>query len=540
MKDRRTLIAQLGRQTFDLLVIGGGIVGAGIARDAVMRGLKVALIEQGDFGSGASSKTSKLIHGGLRYLESRQFKLVSESLRERRTLRSIAPGLVKPFSFILPAFAGSSRPLWKMRLGLWFYDRLASGKDFASHHALSAADTLSCVPELEQAGLQGSGVYTDCQMDDARLCLANILQAVTFGAVCCNYVRMLDLIKVSNRICGADVEDALTGKTYEIRAQVVVNAAGPWADRLRQLCDPAASRKLAPTKGTHLVLPRLADWPIFSEARKDKRMFFVLPWGAHTLVGTTESAVDAELESLRASDNDMGYLLEETNRLLPGRHIKPQDVLASFAGARPLLSFSGNPNTASREHQIEINRFGLISILGGKFTTYRWMAQQTVDVVMRVKQWSLDRCLSARVSLIEEASPLALQHFRAVARSLQPEPLGELMVRYGAGVLPLLEIIERDGTMAHPVCVHHDTLWAELAYHFRHELACTLTDVLVRRTRIAFSPCQGLELLPTLQEVAQRYGGVSYPEAVKQAEHYRRYLDSNLSAPGHSRREIYA
>lgn len=535
MRVRADLLTKLASQPFDLLVIGGGIVGAGIARDAAMRGLKTALIEQGDFASGTSSKTSKLIHGGLRYLEQGHLGLVFESLRERYTLRTIIPAYVLPLSLLLPIYAGDARPAWKMNLGLWIYDALAwecglpvvMGGAVAGHRHrwLSAHRALAEEPALRAEGLRAAGVYADCQMDDARVCLANILQAVNFGAVCANYVRLKSLLKVQQRLCGGVGEDVFTGRTFEVHATVVINATGPWADQVRTLSDGGTPPRLAPTKGIHLIVPRLARRALFAQARADGRMLFLLPWGDdYSLIGTTESAVTGPLETLAADAHDVGYLLEEVNRLVPGRHLSEADIVATFAGARPLLAFSGSPNAASREHRLEVDRWGLVSVMGGKFTTYRRIAQQAVDHVVTRNRWRVDRCLTDQVSLLDEAQPVTLEQWEGLTRSLDPDLVARLIARYGAAALHVLQVIDREPTLGHAVCPHHDTVGAEVVHAFRRELACTLTDVLARRTRIAWSSCQGLDALSVLTEWAQRYAGLSPLVLEQQVDEYRRFL----------------
>ncbi len=529
MSLRDDLLVRLATQPFDLLIVGGGIVGAGIARDAAMRGLKVALIEQGDFASGTSSKTSKLIHGGLRYLEHGHLRLVFESLRERRVLRTIAPEIVAPLSLLLPLYAGEARPPWKVRLGLWLYDLLALGQRMAGHRLLSPRRALELEPGLRVEGLLACGRFADCQMEDARLCLANVLQAIEFGATCCNDVRLLAFLKAGGRLCGAVGEDLLGGQTLEIRARVVLNAAGPWSDQVRRLSDGKAAPRLSPTKGSHLIVPRVAREAVFAPARADGRMLFLLPWRGYSIIGTTETAVEGDLDSLKASEDEVGYLLDETNRLLPAAHLDESDVIATYAGARPLLACSGPPTRASREHRIEVDAHGLISVMGGKFTTYRLMAQQAVDFIVARNRWAADRCLTDQVSLLEAAHPLALPHWREVTRTIDPELLTRLLARYGASAFRVLRLLVEAPSLARPVCPHHDTIEAELVHVVRHELACTVTDVLARRTPIAWSSCQGLDFLSTVVAIVQRWTGAT-DEAMKgQIEAYRRWLGQGLA-----------
>jgi glycerol-3-phosphate dehydrogenase len=529
MTPRDALLARLRSRRFDVLVVGGGIVGAGIARDAAMRGLSVALIEQGDFASGTSSKTSKLVHGGLRYLEHGRVRLVIESLRERQALRTIAPGLVYPLSVLLPVYAGDARPAWKISAGLWLYDLLSAGRNIRPHRMLSARRALAAEPALRVDGLRAAGLYADCQMDDARVCLANVLQAAGFGAACANYVRLREFLTADGRVAGGAAEDVFTGRSFEIQAHAVVNATGPWSDDIRRLSDRHAAARLSPTKGIHLIVPRLAREALFTQARKDGRMLFILPWGDYSLVGTTETQAGDSLEELAASPGEVGYLLEEVNRVLPGSRVGEEQVVATFAGARPLLASAGPAARASREHRIEIDRRGLVSVLGGKYTTYRLMAQQTVDLLVSRHHWKADRCLTDQVSLLEAVQPVSLERWQELVRRIDPDALTRLLTRYGSGTFHLLRLIDQDPALLQPVCPHHEVIQAELVHAFRQELACTITDVLVRRTRIAWSSCQGLDALSMLCGLLRRYGGLSDTALEQQLERYHATLAQSLA-----------
>ncbi len=530
MRRRIELLARLRAQRFDVLIIGGGIVGAGIARDAAMRGLKVALVEQGDFASGTSSKTSKLIHGGLRYLEQGQLGLVRESLRERQILRTIAPSYVHPRALLLPLYVGGSRPAWKVNIGLWLYDLLAAGRNLRPHQMLSAKRALALEPNLSVDGLMAAALYTDCHMDDARICLANVLQAESFGATCVNYAQVHGLLSVQGRVSGAVVEDRLRQHTFEVQAEVVVNATGPWTDRLRRLSQRDAPQRISPTKGIHVILPRLAREALFVESARNRRMIFVLPWGSdYTLLGTTEGLVDRPLESLRANGDEVGYLLDEVNRVLVGRHVTADDVLATFAGARPLLTYAGSSSAASREHRIEEDRWGLLSVMGGKYTTYRLMAQQVVDWLVRRLRRRVDRCLTDQISLVEEIHPVSLEQWRHLTSRVDPDVLARCLARYGAGTFRLLRVLERDPALLQSICPHHEHIMGELLYSVEHEQACTITDVLARRTRIAWSSCQGLDVLSSLGEVLQQHGGYSRATVEWQIDEYQAFLAQGLA-----------
>ncbi|MDP3703089.1 MAG: glycerol-3-phosphate dehydrogenase/oxidase, partial [Candidatus Omnitrophota bacterium] len=478
---------------------------------------------------GTSSKTSKLIHGGLRYLEYGHLRLVFESLRERQTLRTIAPSLVHPLSLMLPVYEGDDRSAWKVNVGLWLYDVLTVGRGLRSHRMLSAHRALALEPGLRIDGFKAAGLYADCQMDDARVCLSNILQAVSFGASCCNYTRLRAFLVQGGILCGAAAEDVLTGRTVEIHARVVVNAAGPWADRIRQLSDTSATARLAPTKGIHLIIPRVAQQALFVQTRTDHRLVFILPWGDYSLVGTTETALDGSLDSLCANAHEVGYLLEQVNHVLPGSHVQEDDVISTFAGARPLLSFTGSAAQASREHQVEVDRCGLVSVMGGKYTTYRVMAKDVVDTLVSRFRWRADRCLTDQVSLLETPQPIALDHWRQAIRHVDPDLLARLLTRYGAGAFRILQLIDRDQALAQPVCPHHECLEAELLHAIQQEFACTITDVLARRTRIAFSSCQGLDLLSTMTRLFQHYALMPREAIEQQVEGYHQFLARGLA-----------
>jgi len=521
--------AHLTASQFDVLVIGGGIVGASIARDAALRGLRAALVDQGDFASGASSKTSKLIHGGLRYLEHGRLRLVAESLRERHTMRTIAPTLVHPLSVMIPLYTSGSRPPWKVRVGLTAYDLLAGRRGIRGHRVVSARRAAALEPNLRIDELRAAALYADCQMDDARLCLATVLQAASFGAVCGNYLQLRELLTAQGRVCGGAVEDLVTGHAFEVRAKTIVNAAGPWADAVRRLSRSGAAPRLAPTKGIHLVVPRLSHEALLVEAHRDRRLVFVLPWGAHSLVGTTESPVEGALEALQATTDEVGYLLDEVNRVLPGSHLDAGDVVATFAGARPLLGFSGSSTGASREHRIEVDEAGLISVLGGKYTTARVMAQQAVDHVVGRLRCRVDRCLTDQISLMETPQPVALAHWQDVARSVDPDLFARFLVRYGSATTAVLRLIAQEPVLAQPVCPHHAYATAELIHAFESECALTITDILARRTRIAWSACHGLDALPVLTDVMQRYGAVSQERLTEQIDAYQRFIAAGLS-----------
>jgi glycerol-3-phosphate dehydrogenase len=521
-EERRDRLERLGRERFDVLVVGGGIVGAAVARDAALRGLRVALVEKGDFASGTSSKTSKLVHGGLRYLEQGRVGLVRESLRERGTLLRIAPGLVEPIPLLLPLLGGD-RPPWQVAVGLALYDLLARGRALDAHRMMSVADALRFEPALSPKGLRGAAVYSDARMDDARLCLETALDAVKAGAVCVNHAAVVDLSTGASGVEGATVEDAPTGRPVAVSARVVVNATGPWGDALRLRSDPTSSRRLAPTKGVHLVLPRVSTHALFVRSPEDGRRVFVLPWEGHSLVGTTESPAD-DLDDLRVTADEVDYLLRVVARTAPSAAARREDVVATFAGARPLLGFGeGSATRASREHAVLVDGRGLVSVLGGKYTTHRSMAEHATDVVVERLGRRARPSSTATRRLREPPDAVASsarEAWRLAVERMTPARLARVLARYGGAGADVLALVASDASLADAVCPHHDVALAEMAHGVRSEMALTLEDLLLRRTKVGYSRCRGVCALPRLSEILVRDGGLPADAVALQAKAY--------------------
>jgi len=373
--------AGLAQEIFDLLIIGGGIIGAGVARDAAQRGLRVALVEQADFASGTSSRSSKLIHGGFRYLEQYAFGLVAESCRERRILLDTAPHLVHPVEFLLPVYTGDPHSLLAMRLGMTLYDLLARYRNTAPHRTLSAAAALRMEPNLRSTGLRGAIAFYDCQEDDARLCMDVLAHAAELGAQCANYCRVDKLLVRGAAVEGATVTDVLSGTSFAIRARAFINAAGPWVEGVSAWGPGGRQVTLSRTKGTHILLPGLTQGHgVFFQSRQDRRMIFVIPWLDCTLVGTTDTDFPGAPELVHPAEADIHYLLERARAVLPGCAVERGAVLTAFAGVRPLLgSVQAAPSARSREHKLVRQGQNLLTIAGGKYTTFRAIAAQGVD-----------------------------------------------------------------------------------------------------------------------------------------------------------------
>lgn len=503
---------RLAQQPFDLLIIGGGILGAGIARDAALRGLSVALVEQGDFVSGTSSKTTKLIHGGLRYLEQWDFGLVREACRERRTLLTLAPHLVTPLPFIIPVYRGGPRPAWKVRLGVALYDRLAGRAALDPHRFHSPAAAHDLEPQLPADRLTGAAEYADAQMDDVRLCLETLLSAAAHGAVVINYARVVRFHTQHGRVTGAEVESLAGPGSWLVQAKVVVNAAGPWADGVRRLADPQAVNVVRRSKGIHVVYPKLPlTRAVVLSAHRDGRVYFVIPWRGWSLIGTTDTDDDAAPEQARATADDVAYLLEETNQLLPGLGLTKERIITTFAGVRPLVAGGTGgrdekvPWHVSRAHLLHQDANGLLSIVGGKYTTHRAIAEEVVDRVVRRLGRAPIACRTAEVPLA--AVPGAPAPGTVPARGLSLE---------GAGATPL--------------CPHHAFTPADVRRAVEQEAAVTLSDLLWRRLGIAWAPCQGLDCAEPAARVMADFAGWDAVGIHRQVETYRAEVLANRVA----------
>lgn len=367
---------------YDLAIIGGGINGAGIARDASSRGLKVILLEKNTFASGASSKSSKLIHGGLRYLEQFDFRLVKESLAERSLLLKNAPGIVHKLPFVVPIYNDSPRPLWMIKLGLHLYDWMAPS-DFPRHQNLSRDEIINLFPTLLEKTLRGGCLYYDAQMDDTMLVEANVEAASVAGTEIHEHAQVIGLEIDQGKIHGLRWRDTNSGQEHTIEAKAIVNATGAWSNQLLAL-DPSPSRiKVYPTKGVHIVVPSIhLTHALLLTAPTDGRVFFVIPWKGNTLIGTTDTPYLGNPDEVVVNDEDIHYLISSTAHYFPTMNLTKQSVLSAFAGLRPLVQENHQAaSQISRDYVIHTSTAGLITLLGGKYTTYRLMSEAVVDEV---------------------------------------------------------------------------------------------------------------------------------------------------------------
>jgi glycerol-3-phosphate dehydrogenase len=506
-KTRQDALKRLAEETFDVLVVGCGITGAGAARDAARRGLKVAAVDADDVAFGTSSRSSKLIHGGLRYLEQYEFSLVFEAVSERRTLQDIAPHLVKPLGFLFPVYDDSRVSVNTVRAGLWLYDGLSLFRSPKTHTALSVEEAMQVEPGLRQEGLKGVPLYYDCATDDARLTLETILDAGEGGAVVATYAKVTGLVRDgAGRVCGARVQDQLPGGVgeIEIKARTVVNATGPWTDKTRAL-GAGGSKLLAPTKGVHIVVP--ADRLNLTHAvvlnhPVDKRILFAIPWASETYIGTTDTYYDGDPRDVAADLSDVDYLLEATNSYFPAADLEHADVICTWAGLRPLIQQEGKgESSVSREHEIHIGADGLITIAGGKLTTYRRMGAEVVSKAMVLLKMTGDldegplvdpktgrEPLPGGVGWPEDddAPAVAARIGDASKGQLDEDVCLHLATRYGTRGSDIAALAIQDQSLMQRLVPGRPEILALVDWAVTMELAQTVTDVMVRRTQLYF------------------------------------------------------
>ena len=488
-QERDEAWSRLDNGEFDILVVGGGVTGAGVALDATTRGLSTALVEARDYASGTSSRSSKLFHGGLRYLEQLDFRLVREALRERELmLTRLAPHLVRPVSFLYPL----KHRVWErpyVGTGLIMYDTLGGKSSLPRHRHLTRTGARALCPALRRDALTGAMLYYDAQADDARHTLTVARTAAQHGAIVRNSTEVEELLRDGDRITGAQLLDTDTGATCQVRARVVINCTGVWTDDVQGLSGHRGRFRVRASKGIHLLVPRdriSSDTGLI--LRTEKSVLFVIPWGNRWIIGTTDTDWNLDRAHPAASRRDIEYLLERVNSVLAAP-ISTDDVVGVYAGLRPLLSGeSEETSQLSREHAVARSVPGLVSVAGGKYTTYRVMARDAVDAAVA------DLGRPAPASVTEQVPLLGAEGYAAVANRLEPLSarlgvsvwrLGLLLRRYGSLVEEVLAPGADDAELLKPVAGAPDYLNAEIRYAVTHESALHLDDLLGRRTRIS-------------------------------------------------------
>ena len=493
LASRAVAVNQLSERPFDVVVVGGGITGAGVARDAALRGLRVAVLEADDWASGTSSRSSRLVHGGVRYLEHGHLHLVFEASRERRTLLTIAPHLVRPLRFTWPVYRGARIPRWKLRAGLMAYDALSLFRNVGQHRGVSRAEIHGQERSLRADGLVGGAQYWDASTDDVRLTIANVLSAAEAGAVTLNHAAVVQLVHgADGKLAAVRVEDRVTGAPIDVGARVVVNATGPWSDITRRLDDGITHEAVLGSKGVHIAVPRnrvpCVDALTLLHP-DDGRVFFILPSPVHTIVGTTETPAEAGPDSIRANRRDVQYLLRAANHFFPAASLRDADVISAWAGIRPLVAHVGTAaNDASREHHIAISASGLISVTGGKLTTYRAMASEIVDVVERALGRAKHTASLTSDAPLPGAGDQSHESEVRAAQAVIPESetAEQLVHAYGDRWRMVWGLCEREPLLGDRLdpdlpYVAAQVVWAAVA-----EGAWTVADVLVRRMPIAY------------------------------------------------------
>ncbi|HJP37663.1 MAG TPA: glycerol-3-phosphate dehydrogenase [Gammaproteobacteria bacterium] len=522
---------------FDLIIIGGGINGVGIARDAAGRGLRTCLLEQGDLSNGTTRWSSRLIHGGLRYLEHAELSLVYESLHERETLLKIAPHLVRPIKLLIPIFSGGRRGKFMITAGMWLYDLLSIGKSVPGHEMFTAREALEVLPALNRDGLLGAAAYYDAQVTFAeRLVVENALAAQASGAQILTYSRVDRILYDARRIRGVRYTDLRTDRQYDLSSPVVVNASGPWVDRVLEKNVKPPIRLMGGTKGTHIIVPAIAGQPevaCYLEAESDGRPFFIIPWNGMLLIGTTDIRFDGNPGKVIAEDDEINYLLSETNHAFPDAHLERKNIHYHYTGVRPLPRKEKKAaGDVTRRHIIRHHRRearGLYSIIGGKLTTYRSLAEEMTDRVVRHLRHKGPECQTAN-----EPLPGAVIKVSRVADELDacdlisPESRVHLLNVYGGHALLIKKLVTADPRLGDEICQYSHAIAAEIIFAYQHEFPTTLADVLLRRTMVGLSPDLGRSALPKALDIARHHVGWSTARADEEERRYLREI-SRLS-----------
>ncbi|MFD9210942.1 glycerol-3-phosphate dehydrogenase/oxidase [Streptomyces sioyaensis] len=532
---RAEALARMAERELDVLVVGGGVVGAGTALDAATRGLSTGLVEARDWASGTSSRSSKLIHGGLRYLEMLDFALVREALKERGLLlERLAPHLVKPVPFLYPLqHKGWER--WYAGSGVALYDAMSvssgHGRGLPVHRHLSQKRALRVAPCLKKSALVGALQYYDAQMDDARYVATMVRTAASYGAAVANRARVVGFLREGERVVGARVEDVEGGGEYEIRARQIVNATGVWTDDTQALIGERGQFHVRASKGIHLVVPKDR---IHSTSglilRTEKSVLFVIPWGRHWIVGTTDTDWDLDKAHPAASSADIDYLLEHVNEVL-ATPLTRDDVEGVYAGLRPLLAGESDATSKlSREHTVAHPVPGLVVVAGGKYTTYRVMAKDAVDEAVHGLDQRVAECVTEDVPLVGAEGYRALWNARAriAARTgLHVARIEHLLNRYGSLAEELLELVVADPSLGEPLTAADDYLRAEAVYACTHEGARHLDDVLTRRTRISIETFdRGARSAREVAELIAPALGWDADQVEKEIAHYQKRVEA--------------
>ncbi len=515
------------RETFDLIVVGGGIIGTGIARDAALRGIKTLLLEKEDFAYGTTSRSSRLIHGGLRYLRQLEFRLVRQDMREREVLLSIAPHLVHSLPFLIPMTHHSERVV--MALGMRLYDILSFDKTVPSFRHLSRRETLELEPGLELDGLTGSYLFYDCQIPFAeRLCLENVLSAAEHGASIVNHARLTKVVRDGDTVSRVQVEDTLSGEDYQVAARLVVNAAGPWMGQVLGMLYSHPEPMMRTTKGIHLLTTNICNNAMVLFAHADGRLFFTIPWQGYTLIGTTDTDYSEDPDTVHAEAEDVDYLLTEARRAFPA--VRAEDVFYTTAGLRALAgSMGGSASNVTRKHRLVDHEHGdgmkgFISVVGGKITGYRAIAQEVVDLVCQ--KLGVNVACSTAETLLPGAPDVPQEKMEQAAKEsgLSVETIAHLNTLYGSRLYQILELAHNDARGKQPICPHSKDILSQIWHATKMEGALTVSDFLLRRSATGLASCQGLDAVETVSQEMGHLLGWNAAEQRQQVEAYRSFV----------------
>lgn len=549
MRDYKTI----QEKTYDVIIIGGGVNGAAVARDAALRGLKTILLEKSDFASGTSSWSTRLVHGGLRYLEYFEFYLVRESLRERETLLRTAPHLVNPLLLTVPVYGGRSRPYWKIWAGMVLYDVFSFDKSLPSHQMLPGGKMKQVFRSLDPERLKGGAQYYDGQAIYAeRLCLENIISAVDAGATALNYTEVTELHREGNRLTHLTCKDVATGEEFVVKGTenaVVVNTSGPWVDKV---CDRAVedgdktninkTRKMGGTKGSHIIVdafPGAPDTALYVEAKTDGRPFFIVPWLGQYLIGTTDLHYEGSLDTVKADDSEIDYLLKETNLIVPSAKLTRESIRFTYSGVRPLPNEEGkDPGSVTRKHIIHdhtgegVNN--LLSLIGGKLTTFRHVGEEIVDEVYEKLYVGQGRpvppCPTLDLPLpgaILKSDPQIEDAIAQYSDHLPKETVSYLFEIYGTRAQEVLELVRKNPELAEPLSPQRLEIKAQVVFSVENEFAHSIADILRRRTTIAMQREYGYDTLPAVTEVLQSHCGWTQEQCDQSVAEFRQYMEQN-------------
>ena len=542
-------LAQIQQTEYDVIIIGGGINGAGVARDAAIRGLNTILVEQNDFASGSSSWSSRLIHGGLRYLEYFEFPLVRESLKEREVLLQTAPHLVAPLQLTIPIYRDRSRPYGQIWAGMILYDLFSYNKTLPTHRMLPQAKFKQLFRTLEPENLVGAAQYYDAQVALAeRLCLENIISAQNAGAIAFNYLEVTELLITDDRITDVVCQDKLTGENITISGSkdaIIINTAGPWIDQVCQRGSKGGhqffigkTNKNGGTKGSHIIVDKFPGAPettLYVEAKSDGRPFFIIPWLGKYLIGTTDLPYKDDLTKIKADNAEIDYLLQETNSIIPKANLRRDDVKFTYSGVRPLPNSEGKkPGSITRKHIIfDHRREGVVnlwSLIGGKLTTYRHVSEEIVDKILKRLKRSPISCQTASLALpgcILPNDPRIQQTIDEYQSTLAIETIYYLFSVYGAIAIEVLALTKENPALKEYISPDLPDIKAQIVYAVTNEFAHTLVDILRRRTTLAMNGDYGMNLLPVVTKTLQQYCGWEQSKCDRACADYRFYMEHN-------------